>query len=77
MKIWIDKVWGRRKGILLKKKAHLAFDHLAFEVLHQAKIPTMQCCTGYYTRKINITLQPLDVLLNKPLKMYMIEKWNK
>ena len=80
MKLWLEKVWSKRPGGLLKKnpsllvcdqfKAHVSVStkRLATKLkTHLAVIP------GGLTRQ----LQPLDVSVNKPHKGFMHEEWAK
>src|SRR5215475_13115967 len=79
MKLWLEKVWSKRPGGLLKKPSLLVFDQFKAHVtestnrlatklkMHLAVIP------GGLTSQ----LQPLDVSVNKPFKGFMHEEWTK
>ena len=75
---WINEVWNKRPGALLRSNSLLVWDqfraHLCDQVKqklhsirsHQAVIPGG--CTSI--------LQPLDVSINKPFKSSIREQWN-
>ena len=79
MKVWIEKVWRRKKGALLKKKSLLVFDQFRSHLKESIKQIFQQCKTKLAVIPGGLTsqLQPLDVSLNKPLKVNMRENWNK
>ena len=71
MKIWIEKVWRAQPGGLMKARTLLVLDsfsgHLADDVKTRLKEENtdMAIIPGGLTSMI----QPLDVCLNKPLKI--------
>ena len=79
MKLWLEKVWSKCPGGLLKKPSLLVCDLFKAHVtestkrlatklkMHLAVIP------GGLTRQ----LQPLDVSVNKSFKGFMHEEWAK
>lgn len=79
MKIWIEKVWSKRSGGLLKKPALLVLDQFRAHISE----PTKKCFKEVKTHLAVIPggltsqLQPLDVSINKPFKVFMREEWNK
>mgnify|MGYP003623222955 FL=1 len=79
MKVWIEKVWGRRNGALLKKKAFLVLDQFRAHLKESIKQRFQECNTELAVIPGGLTsqLQPLDVSLNKPFKVFMREEWNK
>ena len=75
--LWLKKVWDTRPGALLKKKSMLLWDqfcsHLTDTVKAKVKnLNTFQCVIPGGLTPI---LQPLDVVLNKPFKDRVREKW--
>lgn len=79
MKLWIDKVWSRRPGGLLKKPALLVWDHFRDHRTDLAKRKVKQLKTQLAVIPGGLTcqLQPLDVSVNKSFKGFMkkLNKW--
>jgi hypothetical protein len=79
MKLWINRVWERRKGALLKKSSLLVLDQFSSHLKNSVKEKLRQGNTELAVIPGGLTsqLQPLDVSINKPFKVYMREEWNK
>ncbi|KAM3915673.1 pogo transposable element with KRAB domain [Leptodactylus fuscus] len=79
MKIWIEKVWSKRPGGLLKKPALLVLDQFRAHISDNTKKIFKLAKTHLAVIPGGLTsqLQPLDVSLNKPFKVFMREEWNK
>jgi hypothetical protein len=77
MNLWLDKVWAKRPGGLLRKPVLLACDqfksHVTEATTRSVKDLNMQLpvITGGLTSQ----LQPLDVSNNKPFKAFMSGQW--
>ena len=75
---WLENIWNRRPGALLKKPSMLVWDmfraHLTDEVKKKSKKigTTLAVIPGGLTS----VLQPLDVCLNKPFKDRVRTKWS-
>ena len=75
---WLEKVWFKRPGALLKPDSLLVWDMFRAHLLDSVKRKlkenkTRQAVIPGGTTSI---LQPLDVCLNKPFKSNMRELWN-
>ena len=74
---WLENIWGRRPGALLKKRSMLVWDmfsaHLKETVRDAVKENRTDMCVipGGLTSQ----LQPLDVCLNKPFKDRVRQMW--
>ncbi|XP_030066606.1 pogo transposable element with KRAB domain [Microcaecilia unicolor] len=79
MKIWIEKVWSKRPGGLLKKPALLVLDQFRAHITEATKKRFKEEKTHLAIIPGGLTsqLQPLDVSINKPFKVLMREEWNK
>ncbi|KAG7159024.1 Pogo transposable element-like 45 [Homarus americanus] len=79
MKLWIDKVWSRRPGGLLKKPALLVWDQFRAQrtELVKRKVGQLKTHLAVIPGSLTSQLQPLDVSINKPFKGFMREEWNK
>ena len=78
MKLWLEKVWSKHPGGLLKKPSLLVCDQFKAHVTESTKrlatkLKTHLAIPGELTSQ----LQPLDVSLNKPFKGFMHEEWAK
>ena len=75
--LWLNKVWDARPGALLKKKSMLVWDqfrsHLTDTV--KAKVKSLNTFQSVILGGLTSILQPLDVVLNKPFKDRIREKW--
>ena len=67
---WINKVWVRRLGSLLKHKSLLIWDMFKSHLCENIKA-TIKRCNG-----LTSIIQPLDVCLNKPFKDGLRQCWN-
>ncbi|XP_069593726.1 bromodomain testis-specific protein [Ranitomeya imitator] len=79
MRLWVDKVWSKRPGGLLKKTALLVLDQFRAHISENTKKVFKEVKTHLAVIPGGLTsqLQPLDVSINKPFKVYMREEWNK
>ncbi|KAG7173858.1 Pogo transposable element-like 79, partial [Homarus americanus] len=79
VKVWLDKVWSKRPGGLLRKNSLLVWDQFS---AHRTE-NTKRLAKGLNTQLAVIPggptsqLQPLDVGINKPFKNNMREQRNK
>ena len=75
---WINEVWNKRPGALLKPKSLLVWDqfmaHLCEEVKQKLKMVKSQ--QAVIPGGCTSILQPLDVSINKPFKCFIREQWN-
>lgn len=67
---WLDTVWGRRPGALLKKKAMLVLDSFRGHLVNAVsnKMRRMNTYPAIIPGGLTSILQPLDVSVNKPFK---------
>lgn len=74
--LWLNKVWNTRPGALLKKSM-LVWDqfrsHLTDTV--KDKLKSLKTFQAVIPGGLTSILQPLDVVLNKPFKDRVREKW--
>ncbi|CAL4062438.1 unnamed protein product, partial [Meganyctiphanes norvegica] len=79
IKLWIDKVWSRRPGGLLRKPALLVWDQFRAHKTETVKNNLKRIKTDLAVIPGGLTcqLQPLDVCINKPFKAFMKDEWNK
>ena len=78
VRLWIDKVWGKRPGELGRRKSLLVWD--AFRV-HLTDVPKTILREDHDTDiavipgGLTSVVQPLDVCLNMPFKGHLRVKW--
>ena len=78
IKVWLDEVFMRRPGGLLKPRCLLVWDMFRAHCCDSVKEKLKE----YRTRQAVIpggctsVLQPLDVSINKPFKTYLQKLWN-
>ncbi|CAI5769472.1 pogo transposable element with KRAB domain [Podarcis lilfordi] len=79
MKVWVEKVWSKRPGGLLKKSALLVLDQFRAHISETTNKCFKEAKTHLAVIPGGLTsqLQPLDVSINKPFKVFMREEWNK
>ncbi|CAI5770390.1 pogo transposable element with KRAB domain [Podarcis lilfordi] len=79
MRVWVEKVWSKRPGGLLKKPALLVLDQFRAHISETTKKCFKEVKTHLAVIPGGLTsqLQPLDVSINKPFKIFMREEWNK
>ncbi|KAG2459032.1 POGK protein, partial [Polypterus senegalus] len=79
MRLWIEKVWSKRPGGLLKKPSLLVLDQFRAHIADTTKKNFKEVKTHLAVIPGGLTsqLQPLDVSINKPFKVFMREEWNK
>ena len=77
MKTWIDLIWKKRPGGLLKNKSLLIFEkfrtHLVDSILK--KLEAENTDTAVIPGGLSSVLHPLDVSLNKPFKDNVRTLW--
>lgn len=75
---WLDKVWNKRPGALLKKRSMLVWDsfrgHKTEAVAN--KLESINTSVSLIPGGLTSILQPLDVCLHKPFKDRLRTKWN-
>jgi len=73
MKLWLEKVWSKRPGGLLKKKSLLVCDQFKAHVTESTKRLATKLKTHLAVILGGLTsqLQPLDISVNKPFKGFM------
>lgn len=78
LKIWLDKVWSRRPGGLLKKPSLLVWDQFRAHLTTATKerVQKLKSKLAVIPGGLTSQLQPLDVSINKPFKSFMKEEWN-
>ena len=79
MKLWLEKVWSKRPGGLLKKTSLLVCDQFKAHVTELTKRLATKLKTHLAVIPGGLTsqLQPLDISVNKLFKGFMCEEWTK
>ena len=79
MKLWLEKVWSKHPGGLLKKPSLLVCDQFKAHVTESTKRLATKLKTHLAVIAGGLTsqLQPLDVSVNKLFKGFMREEWTK
>ena len=74
---WINMVWVRRNGGLLKKRSMLVWDQFRAHLTDEVKRSLKESNTISTVIPGGLTgmLQPLDVSLNRPFKTHMRKQW--
>ena len=77
VKDWLRTVWGRRPGALTKKSL-LVLNTLWCHKTDMVKkeLCQMKSSLAVIPGEMTIMLQPLDVLINKPMKTFLRKSWN-
>ena len=77
MKIWIDKVWKRHPGGLLKKSL-LVYDRFKTHLIDciKKRLEDHNTDVAVIPGGLTSQLQPLDVSLNKPFKEHVRIMWS-
>jgi len=75
--LWLNKVWDSRPGAALRKKSLLVWDQFRAHKTDKVKKELASLLTTQAVIPGGLTslLQPLDVVLNKPVKDRMRQKW--
>ena len=78
MKLWLEKVWSKRPGVL-KKLSLLVCDHFKTHVTESTKrlATKLKMHLTVIPGGLTSQLQPLDVSVNKLFKGFMHEEWAK
>ena len=78
VKLWLDKVWSRRPGGLIKKTSLLVWDQFRAHLTQATKnrVHNLNTKVAVIPGGLTCQLQPLDVCINKPFKVYVREEWN-
>jgi len=79
MKVWMEKVWEKRPGGLLKKQSLLVLDQFKAHITEKTKkrLENYNTKIAVIPGGLTSQLQPLDVSINKPFKAHMREEWIK
>ena len=81
MKLWLQKVWSKRPGGLLKKPSLLVCSQFKSHVTESTKrlATKLKMNLAVIPGGVTSQLQPLDVPVNKPFKRFtlMHEEWAK
>jgi len=77
MKLWLEKVWSKHPGGLLKKSSLLVCDQFKAHVTESTKRLATKLKTHLTVIPGGLTsqLQPLDISVNKSFKRFMHEEW--
>lgn len=75
---WIEKVWKRRPGALLRKKSLLVLDSFRGHLIQDVKSRLQDAKTDLAVIPGGLTsvLQPLDVSVNKPFKQHIRQSYS-
>ena len=79
IKLWLQKVWSKRPGGLLKKLSLLLCDQFKAHVTESIKslATKLKAHLAVIPGGLTSHLQPLDVSVNKPFKGFMHEECGK
>jgi len=79
MKLWLEKVWSKHPGGLLKEASLLVCDQFKAQVTESTKRLATKLKTHLAVIPGGLTsqFQPLDISVNKPFKGFMYEEWAK
>jgi len=77
--LWLEKVWSKRPGGLLKESSLSVCDQFKAHVTESTKRFATKLKTHLAVIPGGLTsqLQPLDVSVNKPFKGFKHEEWAK
>ena len=75
MRLWLEKVWSKRPGGLLKKTSLLVCDQFKAHVTESTKrfASKLKMHLAVILGGLTSQLQPLDVAVSKPLEGFMHE----
>jgi hypothetical protein len=75
--LWLNQVWDRRPGALLKKKSLLVWDQFRAHTTDKVKdtLKKLKTTSAVIPGGLTSVLQPLDVVLNKPFKDRLRTQW--
>lgn len=75
--LWFNKVWDIRPGALFKKKALLVWDQFRAHKTEKVKdkVKSHNTLQAMIPGGLTSLLQPLDVVLNKPFKDRVRQRW--
>jgi hypothetical protein len=78
-KLWLEKVWCKLPGGLLKKPSLLVCDQFKSHVTEATKkrVKDLNSQLAIILGGLTSQLQPLDVSTNEPFKVSMHEEWTK
>ena len=76
MKLWLEKVWSKRPGGLLKKSSLLVRDQFKANVTESTKrlATKLKMHLAVIPGGLTSQLQPLDISVNKLFKGFMHEE---
>jgi hypothetical protein len=79
MKLWLQKVWAKRPGGLLKKPSLLVCDQFKSHVREATKrrVKDLNSQLAIIPGGLTSQLQPLDVPINETFKFSMRQEWTK
>jgi hypothetical protein len=79
MKLWLEKVWVKRPGGLLKKSSLLVCDQFKSHITEAMKrrVKDLNSQLAIIPGGLTSQLQPLDVSIKKPFKVSMRKEWTK
>jgi len=79
MKLWLEKVWSKSPGSLLKKPSLLVLDQFKAHVTESTKgfATNLKMHLAVIPGRFTSQLQPLDFSVNKLFKGFMHEEWEK
>jgi len=79
MKLWLEKVWSKRPGGILKKPSLSVCDQFKAHVTEstQRLATKVKTYLAVILGGLTSQLQPLDFSVNKPFKGFMNEEWAK
>jgi len=77
MKLWLEKVWSKRPGGLLKKPSLLVCDQFKEHVTESTKrlATKLKMHIAVIPGGLTSQLQPPDISVSTPFKGFMHEEW--
>ena len=75
--LWLQKVWDMKPGALQKKLLLLVWDQFRAHKMEKVKekLKTLKITQAMIPGGLTSVLQPLDVVINKPFKDRLRQKW--
>ncbi|KAG7166740.1 Pogo transposable element-like 1 [Homarus americanus] len=79
VRLWLEHIWSRRKGVLRKERSLLVQDMFRSQLTEPVKkyLKKHNTDTAVIPGGFISVVQPLDVCLNKPFKDRVRDRWNK
>jgi hypothetical protein len=79
LKLWLEEVWSKCPGCLLKKPAILACDHFRSHIMEGTKRMVKELNTQLAMIPGGLTsqMQPVDISIERPFQAFVCKEWSK